>query len=219
MKKTNAKRSVAREDQKIALHYMKTLVDVARESFLILDAKLRIVSANPTFYQSFKVSAEETEHALLYKIGNGQWNVPKLRNLLEEVLPKKKVVKDYEVTHAFETIGERTMLLNAKQIDSVQLIILAIEDVTERKQLENERIRYTESLEEKVNERTKALTKQIKELDLLNKSMVGRELKMVELKNENEDLKKRLNSSNGRNGTRKNGQKRGNGNHKNSRQK
>ena len=127
-------------------------------------------------------------------------------------MPQKKVVNNYEVTHSFEAIGERTILLNARQIDSVQLIILALEDVTDRKQIEREKAQYTELLEAKVGERTAALTKQIEELASLNKSMIGRELKMVELKKENEALKKRVKNGNGK-------RKNGNGNHTNRRQK
>src|SRR3989338_8484467 len=102
----NRKASKAKESKEEALHYMQTLVDVARESFLILDSDLRVVSANPTFYQNFRVSLKDTEHILLYKLGNGQWDIPELRQLLEEILPKKKVVRDYEVEHVFEKIGK-----------------------------------------------------------------------------------------------------------------
>jgi len=212
MKSNKAKRSTANEDQKVALHYMETLVDVAREAFLILDANLRVVIANQTFYQYFRVSKEATEKILLYELGNRQWDIPEFKRLLEEILPQKKVVNNYEVTHSFEAIGERTILLNARQIDSVQLIILALEDVTDRKQIEREKAQYTELLEAKVGERTAALTKQIEELASLNKSMIGRELKMVELKKENEALKKRVKNGNGK-------RKNGNGNHTNRRQK
>ncbi len=193
---------------------METLVDVARESFLILDSHLLVISANPTFYQTFRVKPEETEHKLLYELGNGQWDIPVLKKLLEGILPKKKVVNDYEVTHTFETIGKKTMLLNAKQIDSVQLIILAIEDITSRKQLEEKLAEYTKGLEAMVAKRTGELSDRVKELESLNKTMVGRELKMVELKKEIENFKKR-NNGNGKNGTSKNG----NGNGKNGRQK
>ena len=181
----------------MALHYMKTLVDVARESFLILDAELRVVQANPTFYSNFKVTSKETEGVLLYKLGNGQWDIPELKKLLEKVLPEKKDVRDYEVTHIFETIGKKTILLNAKQIDSVQLIIIAMEDVTDRKNLEGKLAEYTKGLEAKVTERTAELTKKIEELESVNKSMVGRELKMVELKKEIENLKKKSKNGNG----------------------
>lgn len=125
-----------KDSKELALHYMKTLVDVARESFLILDASLRVIEANPTFYDTFKVSAADTQDKLLYELGNGQWNIPELKKLLEEILPEKKEVRDYAVSHVFETIGEKTILLNAKQIDSVQLIILALEDISVRNGLE-----------------------------------------------------------------------------------
>ncbi len=190
MKNNTDKAGEIKESKEQALHYMKTLVDVARESFLILDADLRVVSANPIFYESFKVLREETENVFLYDLGNGQWNIPELKRLLEEILPEKKVVKNYDVTHVFETIGEKTILLNASQIDAVQLIILAMEDITERKELEKKMDEYTKRLEQKVQERTKELTVRIAELESLNKTMIGRELKMVELKNEVTDLKK-----------------------------
>jgi len=184
------KQEIDKESRKLALHYMETLVDVARESFLILDSDLRVVSANPVFYQNFQVSKEQTVNVLLYELGNGQWNIPELKNLLEEILPQKEVIRDYEVTHVFETIGQKTILLNARQIDTVQLIILAMEDITARKSLENKLNEYTSELEIKVTERTAELQDRIKELEKLNKTMVGRELKMVELKKENEALKK-----------------------------
>lgn len=191
MKNKKVKDSPLQQDSKEqALHYMKTLVDVARESFLILDADLRVVEANPTFYQSFKVTAEETKSVLLYKLGNGQWDIPELKKLLEEILPEKKEVRDYGVTHTFETIGQKTILLNAKQIDSVQLIILAMEDISIRQELEGKLAEYTKGLEAKVAERTGELAKRVEELESLNKSMIGRELKMVELKKEIKDLKK-----------------------------
>ena len=82
MKSNKAKRSTANEDQKVALHYMETLVDVAREAFLILDANLRVVIANQTFYQYFRVSKEATEKILLYELGNRQWDIPEFKRLL-----------------------------------------------------------------------------------------------------------------------------------------
>lgn len=205
MKNNNVTQNKSSESRELALHYMKTLVEVAREPILILDANLRVISANPMFYQNFQVSSGQTENILLYQLGNGQWNIPKLKKLLEEILPNKKTVKDYAVTHTFEAIGEKTILLNARQIDSVQLIILALEDITERKSLEEKLAEYTKGLEVKVAERTEELTARVEELESLNKTMVGRELKMVELKKEIENLKKLAKLGNGKNG---------NGNHK-----
>jgi len=212
MKNKKVERSELKESKKLALHYMKTLVDVARESFLILDADLRVISANPTFYQSFRVKSVQTENVLLYKLGNGQWNISELKRLLEEILPEKKQVKNYEVEHTFETIGKKTILLNAKQIDSVQLIILAMEDITEKRNLEIKLTQYTESLEDKVIKRTKELAERIRELESLNKTMIGRELKMVELKKEIENFKKLAKVANSRKINGKNGNGNGNGN-------
>ena len=202
MKNNHIEQNATEESKELALHYMKTLVEVARESFLILDHNLRVISANDVFYQNFQVKSAQTENVLLYELGNGQWNIPELKNLLEEILPKKKVVKDYEVKHVFETIGNKTMLLNARQIDSVQLIILAIEDITIREELKGELAEYAKNQEVKIAERTAELALRVKELETLNKTMVGRELKMVELKKEIEDLKKRVKNGNGKNGKR-----------------
>lgn len=179
-----------KESIELALFYMKTLVEVARESFLILDSKLRVISANPIFYKLFHVKPEETEDKSLYELGNGQWDIPELRTLMEKILPGKKVVKNYEVSHFFEKIGKRTILLNARQVDSEQLIILALEDISDRKNLELKLAMAAKSLELKVVQRTKELADQIKELERVNKVMIGRELKMIELKAENKRLKK-----------------------------
>jgi nitrogen-specific signal transduction histidine kinase len=192
MKEKKVKEVDAKGDKAVALHYMKTLTDVARESFLILDSSLRVISANPIFYKSFSVSKKDTDGVLLYKLGNGQWDIPELKKLLEEILPQKKIVKNYEVQHAFQTIGVKTMLLNAGQIDSVHLILLAIEDITERKKLEEKLVGYTKGLEAQVDIEKKELIKRVNELEAVNKTMVGREVKMVELKKEIDDLKKQV---------------------------
>lgn len=178
------------DSKETALHYFKTLVEVAREGFLILSADLRVISANEIFYSTFKVTQKETEGRLFYELGNGQWNIPELKKLLEEILPNKKSVRDYQVTHTFESIGEKTILLNARQIDSVQLIVLAMEDISERKILETKLSDHAKNLEAEVKARTVELERQIKELEDLNKTMVGRELKMVELKEEIEKFQK-----------------------------
>ena len=208
MKNNQVKQSELQESQKLALHYMKTLVDVARESFLILDSDLKVISGNEIFYHNFRVEPSQTEKVFFYELGNGQWNIPELKKLLEEILPDKKVVKNYEVTHVFETIGKKTILLNARQIDTVQLIILAMEDITDKKNLEKKLAEYTKGLEVKVAERTKELAERVKELEVLNKTMTGRELKMVELKKEIETLSKPAQNGNGNNGKK-------NGDHKN----
>ena len=103
---------------------------------MILDATLRVRSANRAFYQTFHVSAEETENRLIYQLGNGQWDIPALRTLLEDIVPKSSVFNDFELEHTFPVIGRRVMLLNARKLQAGQhgeLLVLAMEDVTERK--------------------------------------------------------------------------------------
>ena len=106
----------------------------------------------------------------------------------------KKDVKDYEVQHTFPDIGEKTILLNAIQmdIDKAHLIVLAMEDITVRKELEIKLAEYTAALETKVEQRTKEIADRVYDLESLNKIMVGRELKMIELKNEIVDLKAQI---------------------------
>lgn len=103
---------------------------------IILDTDLKVISANKSFYRTFKVNEKETINRLIYNLGNKQWDIPELRILLEKILPKKKVFNDFEVRHKFPVIGEKTMLLNARQLDSQQRILLAVEDVTERRKKE-----------------------------------------------------------------------------------
>jgi len=109
---------------------------------LVLDQDLRVVNASKSFYEFFKVDKEETVGNLIYDLGNKRWDIPKLRELLETILPEQAVFNNYEVEHEFATIGKRIMLLNARQIERVlgldKIILLAIEDITERKEVENE---------------------------------------------------------------------------------
>ena len=112
--------------------YLDKLVDSLRESLIVLGWDLRVKHANEPFYSIFKVKPEETEGRLIYELGNGQWDIPELRKLLEEILPKEQSFDDFEVMHEFETVGYRHMLLNARRLDHLDLVVLAIEDVTER---------------------------------------------------------------------------------------
>ncbi|SPE50823.1 putative Histidine kinase [Verrucomicrobia bacterium] len=100
---------------------------------LVLDERLRVQTANASFCKAFKISSRQTLKRRVYELGNGQWNIPKLRTLLEKVLPRKSYFKDFEVTHEFEGIGRRTMLLSGRQVDHLQRILLVIEDVTEQR--------------------------------------------------------------------------------------
>jgi PAS domain S-box-containing protein len=124
-----------------ARHYAESIVETVREPLLVLDADLKIISANRNFYKTFRVTPVETIGSFIYDLGNKQWDIPKLRELLEEVLPEKEAFDDFEVAHNFQHIGHKIMLLNARQIYrkdiSAKIILLAIEDITERKQLES----------------------------------------------------------------------------------
>jgi two-component system CheB/CheR fusion protein len=119
-----------------AQEYAEKIVETIRDPLLVLTADLRVRVANPAFYHTFQVRPAETEGQLIYQLDHGQWDIPALRTLLEELLPHNTVFNDYEVTQTFERIGPRTMLLNARRLDAVQLILLAMEDITARKQTE-----------------------------------------------------------------------------------
>ena len=96
--------------------YIKTVVDIVREPILVLDQDLRIMAANEPFYQTFQVEQKDTENKVVYELGNGQWNIPDLRKLLENILPKNTFFKGFEVTHDFPIIGRKIMILNAREI-------------------------------------------------------------------------------------------------------
>ncbi len=120
--------------------YAASIVETIHHPLLVLTADLRIRSANRSFYQMFKVTAAETEGKGIYSIGNQQWEVPALRELLEKIIPKDTHFDNFEVDHKFPAIGRKRMLLNARRIyqesKNTEMILLAIEDVTERKQME-----------------------------------------------------------------------------------
>jgi PAS domain S-box-containing protein len=131
-----------RQEQQVqdALTYADNIIATLREPFLVLDKSLRVHTANRAFYQTFHAEKEETEGRFLYDLGNGQWNIPRLRTLLEGVLSNSHPIHDCDVEHDFPAIGKRIMLLNARRFESVDsrpdLILLAIEDITERKRAE-----------------------------------------------------------------------------------
>jgi PAS domain S-box-containing protein len=123
-----------------ALRYAESIVETVREPLLVLDADLKIISANRHFYTTFHVIPSETLGYFIYDLGNNQWDIPRLRELLEEILPEKQAFDDFEVVHDFQDIGHKVMLLNARQVYrkdiDARMILLAIEDITERKRLE-----------------------------------------------------------------------------------
>ncbi|MGZ7032843.1 MAG: PAS domain-containing sensor histidine kinase, partial [Thermoanaerobaculia bacterium] len=138
--------------------YAQDVVDTVREPLLILDSSLRVHSANRAFYQTFHVAPDETEDRLIYELGNGQWDIPDLRTLLEDIVPMSSVFNDFELEHDFPVIGRRVMLLNARKLrqgSHAELLVLAMEDVTERRRAEGEVATAKEAAE--TANRTKSL--------------------------------------------------------------
>jgi two-component system CheB/CheR fusion protein len=125
---------------KRGLDFAEAIVETVREPLVILNQNLQVMKANKTFYETFQAAPQETEGRLIYELGNGQWNIPKLRELLENILPAHATFRDFEVTHDFEHVGRKVMLLNASEIfdpnAQARTILLAIEDATNRKQAE-----------------------------------------------------------------------------------
>jgi len=151
--------------------YIKTVVDVVREPMLILDKNFHVLVANEPFYRTFQVEVKDTEKKIVYELGNGQWDIPALRKLLEDILPKHTFFKGFEVTHDFPVIGRRVIILNARQIyiqekaSFLPIILLAMEDITEMMAVADTLARHTKEFEIKIAERTKKLELQIGKLE------------------------------------------------------
>ncbi|MEA2986462.1 MAG: hypothetical protein QOD94_2716 [Alphaproteobacteria bacterium] len=136
------------------------IVDTVREPLIVLDGTLRVVVASRSFYRAFNATRQETEGRPLYELGNGEWNIPRLRNLLEKIIPDHSTIEEYEVEHDFPTIGRRTMLLNARTVfyegNNSTSLLVAIEDITRRRTLEREKdelLRQKDLLLEEMNHR------------------------------------------------------------------
>lgn len=153
--------------------YIKTVVDTAHEPFLILDKDLRVMAANEAFYRTFQVEVNDTEKKIVYELGNGQWNIPALRTLLEDILPKNTYFKGYEVTHEFPNIGRKVMILNARRIykadDSTgsfpPIILLAMEDVTEMMAIADKLADHTNQFEANMVEQNSKMEAHILNLE------------------------------------------------------
>jgi two-component system CheB/CheR fusion protein len=121
------------EQLREARDYAEAIVQTVRESLLVLNADLQVMTANQRFYDTFQVTSNQTENTCIFDLGNGQWNIPQLRLLLEDLLPHNTQIEDFQVTHEFEHIGQKTMQLNARIMELVsggRLILLAIEDMS-----------------------------------------------------------------------------------------
>ncbi|MGA7878399.1 MAG: ATP-binding protein [Desulfoferrobacter sp.] len=153
-----AKKSrISKTDYKEAFEKADSILQTVREALIVLDADLRVVSVNDSFYKTFQTTVEETLGLPVYEIGNGQWDIPELRGLLTNILSQGATIEDFLVEHDFPLIGRKVMLLNARKIqktndEGLDLILLAMEDVTGRKQLEDELKELHEKLAAKVVE-------------------------------------------------------------------
>ncbi len=163
-----------------ARDFAEAILRTVRYPLLVLTADLRVSTANTAFYQRFKVSADETERRLIYELGNGEWDIPKLRQALEEILPKNSFFDDFEVTQDFEGLGRRTMLLNARKLETGAKdgrILLAIDDITESRQMEKLRAvqaqltKSNEELEKQIQNRTVKLRETVGELEAFSYSI------------------------------------------------
>ncbi len=128
----------AEEETEASRIYAESIVETLHEPLLVLNPDLTVRSANEAFFNDFEAPREETIGRKIYDLGNGQWEISELRELLEDVLPDSNVFNEYEVSHTFEDLGERVMLLNGRRLDHVQLILLGIRDITGRKRAEEE---------------------------------------------------------------------------------
>ncbi len=160
---------------KISWTYIRTVIDTLREPFLVLDDSLRVISANRTFYSFFQVAPESTEGKMVYELGDGQWNISALRNLLEEILPKNTFFMDFRVEHDFPAIGKKIVVLNARRVYVAgvekPIILLAMEDITRQQQLEDQLKEYTDNLNAEVAKRTARLEEKVIELQKIVKTL------------------------------------------------
>ena len=121
----------------------EAIVATVREPLVVLDRDLRVITASRSFYRRFAVEPQDTQGRRLYELGDGQWNIPALQIVLEDIIPRHRTVEAYEVEHEFPTIGRRVMLLNARRVfdedGSTAALLLAIEDVTQRRDADREK--------------------------------------------------------------------------------
>ena len=142
---------MGKSNLQVFLDIFNNILGSVREALILLDSDLKVIKANDSFYRTFKAAQKETEGSVIFDLGNRQWDIPRLRELLEDILPHNSAFNDFEVEHSFETIGHKIMHLNARRIyrefNGSSLILLAIEDVTEREY-------YKRHLEDLVEQRT-----------------------------------------------------------------
>ncbi|MBP9855579.1 MAG: PAS domain-containing protein [Candidatus Omnitrophica bacterium] len=136
-----SKKKLKELDIEDALKYTESIINTMHDPLIILYEDLKVALASRSFYQAFGVKSKETEGKFIYDLGNRQWDIPKLRQLLEEILPKTTSFNNFEIEHDFPHIGTRVMLLNACRIymeaNRTKLIVITIKDITERKKIDD----------------------------------------------------------------------------------
>ncbi len=147
------------------------IVESIHEPLVVLTPDFRVQVVNPVFYERFQVSPEETTGRLIFELGNGQWDIPELHTLLEEILPENDTFNGYKVAHEFEDLGRRVMLLNARRLDHVQLILLVIDDITDREQVEA--LRAAKEAAEKAKEEAEESRKEAEEASLVKSQFLA----------------------------------------------
>ena len=164
-----------RKRAEVELHeakvFAESIVETLHEPLLVLNPDFTVQSVNAAFLEHFQAEPARTIGYKFFDLGNGQWNIPALRELLEHVLPTNKVFSDYEVQHDFETLGHRTMLVNGRRLDHVQLILLGLRDITDRKRAEEELRQIRNELEQRVVERTVQLEAQTEQMRRLARKL------------------------------------------------
>ena len=154
--------------------YIKTVVDVVREPVLILDENLHVMAANDAFYETFKVTLKDTEGKIIYQLGDGQWDIPSLRKLLDDILVHDTFFKGFQVAHEFRGIGRKVMILNGRRIYTKEhdergsfppFILLAMEDVTEMMVVAETLANHNDQIEARFVLRAQKLEAQIKKLE------------------------------------------------------
>lgn len=160
--------------QEGGLTFIKTVVDILREPVIILDKNLSVLAANVPFYRTFQVEPKDTINKVVYNLGNGQWDIPALRKLLEDILPNHKFFKGFEVDHEFPAIGHKVIILNARQLvfkestaaNLIQpIILLAMEDITEMMAVAERLADHTNQFETKLTAQTLRLETHIGKLE------------------------------------------------------
>jgi len=154
--------------------YIRTVVDVVREPVLILDEDLRVMAANDAFYETFRVNVKNTEDKIVYALGDGQWDIPALHKLLDDILAHNTFFKGFQVAHGFPGIGRKVMILNGRQIYIKEndesgsfppIILLAMEDVTEMMVVAETLANHNDQIEARFVLRAQKLEGQIKKLE------------------------------------------------------